>query len=48
MPMGDTAAVRLVVYEHHLPGFIDSIQPDGSIKKDVNDGDRAGVRLSML
>jgi len=48
MPMGDTAAVRLVVYEHHLPGFIDSIQPDGSIKKDVNDGDRAGVRLSLL
>jgi iron complex outermembrane receptor protein len=48
MPMGDTAAVRLVVYEHHLPGFIDSIQPDGSIKKDVNDGDRTGVRLSML
>ena len=48
LPMGDTAAARLVVYEHHLPGFIDSIQPDGSIKKDVNDGDRAGVRLSML
>jgi iron complex outermembrane receptor protein len=48
LPMGDTAAARIVVYEHHLPGFIDSIQPDGSIKKDVNDGDRAGVRLSML
>jgi iron complex outermembrane recepter protein len=47
-PMGETAAVRLVMYEHHLPGFIDSIQPGGSIKKDVNDGDRAGVRLSML
>ncbi len=48
LPMGDTAAARIVVYEHHLPGFIDSIQPDGSVKKDVNDGDRAGVRLSML
>ncbi len=48
LPMGDTAAARIVVYEHHLPGFIDAIQPDGSIKKDVNDGDRAGVRLSML
>jgi iron complex outermembrane receptor protein len=48
LPMGDTAAARIVVYEHHLPGFIDSIQPNGSIKKDVNDGDRAGVRLSML
>jgi len=48
LPMGDTAAARVVVYEHHLPGFIDSIQPNGSIKKDVNDGDRAGVRLSVL
>jgi iron complex outermembrane receptor protein len=47
-PVGDTAAVRLVMYEHHLPGFIDSIQPGGNIKKDVNDGDRAGMRLSML
>jgi iron complex outermembrane receptor protein len=47
-PVGETAAVRVVMYEHHLPGFIDSIQPGGGIKKDVNDGDRAGVRLSML
>jgi iron complex outermembrane receptor protein len=48
LPMGDTAAARIVVYEHHLPGFIDSFQPDGTIKKDVNDGDRTGVRLSVL
>jgi iron complex outermembrane recepter protein len=48
LPMGDTAAARIVVYEHHLPGFIDAIQPNGSIRKDVNDGDRRGVRLSML
>src|ERR1700694_1881442 len=48
LPMGDTAAARIVVYEHHLPGFIDAIQPNGSIKKDVNDGDRWGVRLAML
>jgi iron complex outermembrane receptor protein len=48
LPMGDTAAARIVVYEHHLPGFIDAIQPNGSIRKDVNDGDRRGVRLSVL
>jgi iron complex outermembrane receptor protein len=48
VPMGDTAAARIVVYEHRLPGFIDAIQPDGSIKKNVNDGDRAGIRVSML
>src|SRR5262249_55737796 len=36
MPVGDNAAVRLVLYYHHLPGFIDAIQPDGSVNKDVN------------
>jgi iron complex outermembrane receptor protein len=48
LPMGDTAALRFVGYEHHLPGFITAIQPDGSTIKGVNDGDRAGFRLSML
>ncbi|HXA35770.1 MAG TPA: TonB-dependent receptor [Steroidobacteraceae bacterium] len=48
LPMGETAAARIVVYEHHLPGFIDAIQPNGSVKKAVNDGDRAGIRISML
>ncbi len=47
-PLGDTAAVRLVVYYHHLPGFIDAIQPGGTVNQDVNDGDRVGARLSML
>jgi iron complex outermembrane receptor protein len=48
LPMGDTAAARIVIYEHHLPGFIDAIQPDGSVKQNVNDGDRAGFRASIL
>ena len=47
-PLGDTAAVRLVLYYHHLPGFIDAIQPGGGVKQDVNDGDRTGARLSFL
>jgi iron complex outermembrane receptor protein len=48
MPLGDTAAVRLVLYWHHIPGFIDAIQPGGAVNADVNDGDRTGARLSML
>jgi iron complex outermembrane recepter protein len=48
IPVSDTAAARFVVYWHHLPGFIDAIQPGGGLKKDVNDGDRAGVRLALL
>jgi iron complex outermembrane recepter protein len=47
-PLGDTAAVRLVLYYHHLPGFVDAIQPGGEAKQDVNDGDRVGARLSFL
>lgn len=47
-PIGDTAALRVAAYEHHLPGFIDAIQPDGTVKKNVNDGDRAGIRMAML
>jgi iron complex outermembrane recepter protein len=47
-PLGDTAAMRLVVYWHHLPGFIDAIQPGGGLHSDVNDGDRTGVRLAFL
>src|SRR5262245_11450364 len=48
VPLGDTAAMRLVLYYRHLPGFIDAIQPGGTVNQDVNDGDRSGVRLSFL
>jgi iron complex outermembrane receptor protein len=48
IPVSDMAAGRLAVYWHHLPGFIDAIQPGGGLKKDVNDGDRAGMRLALL
>jgi iron complex outermembrane recepter protein len=48
IPAGDIAAARLAVYWRHLPGFIDAIQPGGGLKKDVNDGDRAGMRLALL
>lgn len=48
IPLGDTAAARLAIYWHHLPGFIDAIQPGGGLKKDVNDGDRTGARLAVL
>ena len=48
LPMGDLAAARVDLYWHHLPGFIDAVQPGGGLKKDVNDGDRAGMRLALL
>jgi iron complex outermembrane receptor protein len=47
-PLGDTLAVRVAAYEHHLPGFINAIQPSGSIVHGVNDGNRQGLRVSLL
>jgi iron complex outermembrane receptor protein len=48
LPIGDTAAVRFAGYYNRLPGFIDAIQPDNSVKKDVNTGDKTGGRLALL
>src|SRR5882762_2803798 len=48
LPFGDTVAARLVAYWHHLPGFIDAIQPGGGVKTAVNNGDRSGARLTFL
>ena len=47
MPMGDTAALRVVGYYSDLPGFIDAVQPSGSKNSDVNGGTRYGVRAAM-
>ena len=48
IPLGETAALRVAGYYTEYGGFIDAVQPDGSIKDDVNDGHRAGVRASLL
>ncbi len=47
MPMGDRAAFRLVGYYAQIPGFIDAVQPDGSINEDVNEGTKYGMRAAM-
>ena len=46
LPLGQTAAVRVVGYYQKFPGFIDAVGPAGG--KNVNDGTRKGVRASML
>jgi iron complex outermembrane receptor protein len=47
-PMGDTAALRFAAFGRRLPGFIDTIQPGGSVHSGINDGHRAGFRLALL
>ena len=47
VPLGDKAALRVASYYNRLPGYIDAVQPGLSVKKDVNDGFRTGVRAAV-
>jgi len=46
-PLGDTAALRVAAYYNRLAGYMDAVQPDHSVKEDVNTGDRFGVRAAV-
>jgi iron complex outermembrane receptor protein len=48
LPISETAALRLVGYYNELAGFIDAIYPDGSVKENVDGGDKIGARVAML
>ena len=46
LPLGSTAAVRVVGYAQKFAGFIDAKGPAG--EKNINDGSRVGTRVSLL
>ena len=48
IPLGEAAAARVTAYNTVLGGFMDAVQPDGSIDADVNRGRRTGARLAFL
>ncbi len=48
VPLGDRTAARVSVYHNQLPGYMDAVQPDLSVDKNVNTGDRTGVRAALL
>ncbi|MBU3023261.1 TonB-dependent receptor [Aestuariibacter sp. A3R04] len=48
VPISDTIAMRAVVYRTDYAGFIDAYGPEGSVKQDVNDGDRTGGRVAFI
>ncbi len=48
IPMGETAALRLVGYYDELAGFIDSYYPGRGVIEDVNSGDKTGGRAALL
>lgn len=47
LKMGNKAAMRVAGYFSRIPGYIDAVQPNLSVKEDVNGGDRAGARVSV-
>jgi iron complex outermembrane receptor protein len=48
VPMGSSAATRITAYYTRYGGYIDAVQPNLSINKDVNHGYRAGARAAFL
>ena len=42
------AALRIVGYYNEIGGFIDAVQPGGSVNKDVNEGERIGFRAALM
>jgi iron complex outermembrane receptor protein len=46
-PLGDKAALRMAAWYNRLAGWMDAVQPDFSIRPNVNAGDRLGVRAAL-
>ena len=46
VPLGDKAALRVASYYDRIAGFIDAVQPDLTVKENVNDGFRTGLRAA--
>lgn len=47
LPLGNDAALRVASYYSRTAGYIDAVQPDLSVKEDVNEGFRTGVRAAV-
>ena len=46
-PLSSIAALRVVGYYDRLAGWMDAVQPDLSVKRNVNSGDRSGFRAAL-
>ncbi len=47
VPLGSRAALRVASYYTRMPGFMDAVQPDLSVRENVNDGYRSGFRAAV-
>jgi len=46
-PLSSISALRVVGYYDRLAGWMDAVQPDLSVKRNVNAGDRSGLRAAL-
>jgi iron complex outermembrane receptor protein len=47
VPVGDSAALRVIGYYNRLGGYMDAVQPNLTTNENVNTGDRTGVRAAF-
>ena len=47
VPLGDRAAGRIAAYYNRMGGYMDAVQPNLSVKKNLNTSDRSGVRAAV-
>ena len=47
VPLGGKAALRVASYYNRIAGYMDAVQPNLSVNKDVNTGNRTGVRAAV-
>lgn len=47
VPLGDKAAFRVAGYSNDLGGWMDAVQPNFTLNKDVNGGNRTGARAAV-
>jgi iron complex outermembrane recepter protein len=47
VPLGDRMAARVVAYHNRIGGYMDAVQPDFSVRENVNTGNRTGARVAF-
>src|SRR5438876_4863611 len=47
VPLGDKAGFRVAGYSNDLGGWMDAVQPNFTVDKDVNGGNRTGARVAV-
>ncbi|CAN5831878.1 TonB-dependent receptor [soil metagenome] len=48
LPLGGMAAARVAGYHSQIGGYMDAVQPDFSVRENLNSGQRTGARAAVL